>query len=195
MAVAEWTTNPYPRPRLDRRAGAAPPEDFAAFPPSPPRTLPFTFVLSEIGADQRGTVGTRRIAGPALLKRCTVDMIMPTDSGDKSPLLQIFYSASPIVAGVNQAEAFPAGCTNICETQFQRNDLIIIPAGQAGFAWGVNAAALVPHDFLIDVYVPLPEFFIGVSIINRSNAGGTDAVGLLLIYENVDAEWWRSLLG
>ena len=194
MAVAEWTTNPYPRARTDRKQGLAPPIDFDAGPPQPPRVYPWHVVLSERGNNQRGTVGSKRLIGPALIKRFDGAAAQPLDAGDKYGLIQIFYSASPILEGSGQAEAFPLGCTNIIDLTWRRDDATFANPFQGGLTQGVNSSTALPITALLDYYIPLAEFFIGFSLISRSDAGGSDANGVLLVYEAVGADWWRSLL-
>lgn len=196
MAVLDWTTNAYPRARTNRRAAATPAaEEFLAEAPPPPRGFPWAFHLSEAGNNQRGTVGSRRIIGPALLKRITAELAQPFDAGDKLPLVQVFYSSTPIAEGSDQAETFPTGATNILESVFRRNDVALLNPGQAGLSYAVGSATAIFRDQVLDYYVPLTEFYIGISVISRANAGGSDAAGVLLIYENVQGDAWRALLG
>lgn len=196
MTVSAWTTNPYPLPRKNRKGSGSGQQTYveeAAVYPS--RTYLWTFEISEASGPSRGTVGSRRVTGPALLKRLNIELLQPADGGDPAPVFQLFWSTSPITDAVDQATAVPSGMNNIFETNFKRNDALVLPPRSAGFMGAVNATVLTRYDLLLDTLITQPEFYLGASVIAEKQVGGSDAVGHLTVYEGVDLVTVQMLMG
>jgi len=196
VSVAEWTTNPYPKARTDRRAGSEIPDAFTGLiGPPPPRTYNWTWILAEQFGPSRGTIGSRRLVGPALIKRLTLDCQQPADSGDPAPNFQLWLQASPVTEGVDQAVALPAGAVSVFESTFRRNDVLLAAPRSPGLMLNITGGALRLFEVLIDRIVLMPEFYIGLSLLCEAGGLASQALGHLSVYENVPREQLVALLG
>jgi len=182
--------DPYPRPRLDRGKGI-PVSSGSAPAVQAPRTFNWAFHIREAGADVRGTVCSRRVAGPAYIDELSIEAAVGSGA-TRLPVFQLGYSPVAIVEGTGLSGNDIPGVTWLTEHDYSDDGGFADP-GMDGFYPGNANASGLGYPIKFGKAIQLAEFFL-VASLRTTGASGLIVNGVLRVLENVDAELLADLV-
>jgi hypothetical protein len=195
MAIADWTTDPYPAPRLKRGVPSstpAPPEELE--PALAPRVR-FWSQRVRIAANQTSRVTSPKFRGVAILKDLTGSCVAGGAAVPTEVLVQLFIAAAPQADAAVAGQLQETAGVNICDTSFTDSTIVMVPSGHDGFIWRLDGTAAQMFQQRLDYVVYDPEFFIAIVLRNPHATNGMTLDATVRIYEDCDRERLPLLMG
>lgn len=188
MAISDWTTDPYPKPRGQRgtasSAPAAAPESVA---PRAPRTRFFSFHLG-IAPARVGRTVSPKYRGPAILKDVVARVKLGGSITTSDILVQLAILTAPQSNLLQVVPAENAGGQDFVDSTFAQSGATL-PALRPGFYWTSTGTGMVtPIAQPLDYVVYEREFFVRVVLRNTDNVNQAELDGVLRVYEDCDPE-------
>lgn len=187
MTVLDWTSNPYPLPRKNRKLAQPPPgADPGAIVDKNPRTFLWSFYIRANAQPVRTSIASRRILGPCVIKDITGSFSNAGSIGGVLPITGLYYQTTPYTSVTQGSVAADLTGTSLFELQVGSN------AGgmTAPVADGVPITATNSHPegytLPISRLITDPEIYLSLFMEFRASAGDGYINGHVRIFEDID---------
>lgn len=195
MAIADWTTNPYPLPRSKR---GVPSSATAPAPESEPALAPrarFWAVRMRLAANQMAFATSPKLKGPALLKDLTGSLVAGANAIGTLVLVQILIANAFRAADVKAGQTEPVAGANITDRSWIDSTVAMVDTGHHGFIWRLDGTAAQMFDQKLDYVVYDPELWVTVVLRNPHTTNGMTLDATLRVYEDCDPAALVLLMG
>jgi hypothetical protein len=186
VTVLDWTTNPYPLPRKNRRAVQPPtPEAAQTLTSKNPRTFNWTWNLRGNVSNTRNSIASRKVVGPLIVKSITATFNNIGAINNTLPILGLNYQTTPYTAVTSQTPVLAPTGTPIFEQQYGGVINLGDTAGE-GYSHSPLQSAATGYTIPINRIITDPEVYFTIFLDFRGSSGDGRADGLVQIYEDID---------
>jgi len=188
MAVADWTTDPYPAARLKRGVPSSAADSAPLTEPALAPRVRFWSQRMKIAANQTGEVTSPRFKGPAIIKDLVGSCVAGANAIGTLVLVQLIVGAAARIAGAEAGQNRVVPGVNISERSWIDSTVATTDTGHHGFIWRLDGAAAQMFQQRLDYVVYDTEFYLTVVARNPHTANGLTLDATIRVYEDCNPD-------
>jgi len=195
VAVADWTTDPYPVARSKRGVASSTPGPSADTEPTLAPRVRFWSQRIKMAANQVGRVTSPRFRGPALLKDLTGSCVSGQSNVPIEILAQLFIGNATLADTIVAGQVLSTPGENIVDTSFIDSTVATAYTRLTGFVWRLDGTAAQMFTQPLDYVVYSAEFWVTLQLRNPATVNGMTIDSTMRIYEDCDPDSLVLLMG